>query len=65
MMAALDVYDEEPLPPEHPLRRMHNVVLTPHLGFVARPVFERFAAGVVECLTAWLRSEPLPRVLKA
>ena len=65
MMAALDVYDEEPLPPEHPLRRMLNVVLTPHLGFVARPVFERFAAGVVECLTAWLRSEPLPRVLKA
>jgi len=53
------------LPPEHPLRRMLNVVLTPHLGFVARPVFERFAAGVVECLTAWLRSESLPRVLKA
>lgn len=65
MMAALDVYDEEPLPAEHPLRRMHNVVLTPHLGFVAQPVFERFAAGVVECLCAWLRGESLPRVLTA
>jgi phosphoglycerate dehydrogenase-like enzyme len=64
-MAALDVYDEEPLPVEHPLRHMPNVVLTPHLGFVAQPVFERFAAGVVECLTAWLRGEALVRVLPA
>ena len=64
-MAALDVYDEEPLPADHPLRRMSNVVLTPHLGFVAQPVFERFAAGVVECLSAWLRGEPLVRVLSA
>jgi phosphoglycerate dehydrogenase-like enzyme len=62
-MAALDVYDEEPLPPDHPLRRLHNVVLTPHLGFVAQPVFERFAAGVVECLSAWLHGDALVRVL--
>ena len=64
-LAALDVYDDEPLPADHALRRMHNAVLTPHLGFVAQPVFERFAAGVVECLTAWLRGEPLVRVLTA
>ena len=64
-MAALDVFDEEPLPADHPLRRTPNVVLTPHLGFVAQPVFERFAAGVVKSLEAWLRGEPLPRVLNA
>ncbi len=64
-MAALDVFDEEPLTADHPLRRMHNVVLTPHLGFVAEPVFERFAAGVVECLHAWLHGKPLVRVLQA
>ncbi len=64
-MGALDVFDEEPLPADHPLRRLHNVVLTPHLGFVAQPVFERFAAGVVECLAAWLNGEPLPRRLAA
>ena len=63
-LAALDVYDEEPLPADHPLRGMPNVVSTPHLGFVAQPVFERFAAGVVECLTAWLLGEPLPRLLR-
>jgi phosphoglycerate dehydrogenase-like enzyme len=64
-MAALDVFDDEPLPADHPLRRLPNVVLTPHLGFVAQPVFERFAADVVECLAAWLRGETLPRLLRS
>ena len=62
-IAALDVYDEEPLAADHPLRSLKNVVLTPHIGFVSQPVFEAFARGVTECLRAWLLGEPLVRPL--
>ncbi|HZZ93316.1 MAG TPA: D-2-hydroxyacid dehydrogenase family protein [Usitatibacter sp.] len=64
-IAALDVYDDEPLPPGHPLTRRENVVLTPHLGFVNDPVFSKFGPGVVENLLAWLDARPLPRLAKA
>ena len=63
-IAALDVYDEEPLAAGHPLRSLSNVVLTPHIGFVSQPVFEAFARGVTECLHAWLRGAPIVRPLK-
>ena len=62
-MAAIDVYDEEPLCPDHPLRKVPNVALTPHIGFVSQPVFEAFARGVTECLRAWLHEEPIVRPL--
>ena len=64
VMAALDVYDEEPLAADHPLRSLKNVVLTPHIGFVSQPVFEAFAVGVTEALRAWLHGEPIVRPLK-
>jgi phosphoglycerate dehydrogenase-like enzyme len=61
-IAALDVYDDEPLAANHPLLARANVVLTPHLGFVNDPVFAKFGPGVVENLMNWLEGRPLVRV---
>ncbi len=60
---ALDVFDTEPLPPNDPLRAFPQVLLSPHLGFVAQPVFETFVRDARECVMAWLDNGPLPRVL--
>lgn len=62
-LAALDVFDTEPLPLSDPLRQLPNALLTPHLGFVTEPVFQRFATGVTECLNAWLAGAPLVRTV--
>jgi len=61
--AAIDVFDEEPLPPGHALASHPRAVLTPHTGFVARQVYRKFAGGVVECLEAWLAGKPVVREL--
>ena len=63
-IAALDVYDDEPLPPGFDLAKRENVVLSPHLGFVNDPVFSKFGPGVVENLLAWLQGKPLVRELQ-
>jgi phosphoglycerate dehydrogenase-like enzyme len=60
--AALDVYDEEPLPAEHPLRAAPRTLLTPHLGYVTHGTYEVFYRDAVEDVAAFLRGEPV-RVL--
>lgn len=64
-IAALDVYDDEPLPAGFALSKRDNVVLTPHLGFVNDPVFGKFGPGVVQNLVAWLDARPLPHPLSS
>jgi D-3-phosphoglycerate dehydrogenase len=57
--AGLDVYDIEPLPREHPLRALDNVVLSPHLGYVTAENFRTCYAGVVEDIRAYLDGKPI------
>ncbi len=60
--AGLDVFDIEPLPVDHPLRKMDNVVLTPHLGYVSEQNYKHYFAGVVEDIRGFLDGKPV-RVL--
>lgn len=57
--AGLDVYDTEPLPPDHPLLALENTVLTPHLGYVSAQALAEMYRQVVEDLAAHLRGEPI------
>ena len=49
-MAALDVFEQEPLPSDHPFRTMEQLTLSPHLGFVANPVYATFTETVADHL---------------
>jgi phosphoglycerate dehydrogenase-like enzyme len=60
--AGLDVFDIEPLPPNHPFRRLPNVLATPHLGYVTAENYRALYGGAVEDIAAWLDGAPL-RVL--
>ncbi|MEA2937564.1 MAG: glyoxylate reductase [Alphaproteobacteria bacterium] len=57
--AGLDVYDIEPLPLDHALRRLDNVVLSPHLGYVTQENFRGSYSGVVEDIRAFLDGKPI------
>jgi phosphoglycerate dehydrogenase-like enzyme len=57
--AALDVYDEEPLPDNHPLRKLDNVVLTPHLGYVTIENYRKCYSDAVDDIRAFLEGHPI------
>jgi len=62
--AGLDTFDVEPLPVSHPLRKLDNVVLTPHLGYVSQEGYSVYYTQMVENIKAWLAGSPV-RVMKA
>jgi len=57
--AAFDVYDREPLPAEHPLRRAPNVLLTPHIGYVTEENYRSSYPQIVENVVAFLDGNPV------
>ena len=60
--AGIDVFSVEPLPVEHPFRKLDNLVLTPHLGYVTEDSFRNHYRQMVEGIDAWFKGEP-PRKL--
>ncbi len=61
--AGLDTFDIEPLPLNHPLRKLDNVVLTPHLGYVSQEGYRVYYTQMVDDIRQWLAGTPV-RVLK-
>ena len=59
LIAALDVFDDEPLPPDHPLRSLPNSVLTPHLGFGVEETWLQTYPQSIENVLAFLDGTPV------
>lgn len=57
--AALDVYDQEPLPQDHPFRYEPGILATPHVGYVTRESYQVFYEGAIEAIEAWRDGSPI------
>jgi phosphoglycerate dehydrogenase-like enzyme len=57
--AAIDVFDQEPLPLDHPFRRLANLLATPHIGFVSRDLYTRFYQDTAQNIRGWLDGHTL------
>jgi phosphoglycerate dehydrogenase-like enzyme len=60
--AAIDVFSVEPLPVDHPFRKLDNIVLTPHLGYATEEGFSNHYRQMVEGIDAWFKGEPKQRL---
>jgi phosphoglycerate dehydrogenase-like enzyme len=60
--AAIDVFSVEPLPVDHPFRKLDNIVLTPHLGYVTAESFRNHYSQMVEGIDAWFKGEILRKL---
>src|ERR1700733_341168 len=57
--AGLDVFDHEPLPIDHPLRKLDNVIVTPHLGYVVEETYRIYFSDIVENILAYFAGTPI------
>ena len=60
--AALDVYDQEPLPKHHILRKTKNLILTPHIGYVSEEAYENFFNGYLKGIEAFINNNPINQI---
>ncbi|MDB3914664.1 D-2-hydroxyacid dehydrogenase family protein [Alphaproteobacteria bacterium] len=60
--AALDVFDQEPLPAGHVLRKTKNTILTPHIGYVSEEAYEIFFNGYLKAIEAFLNGNPINQI---
>jgi D-3-phosphoglycerate dehydrogenase len=60
--AGIDVFSVEPLPTDHPFRKLDNMVITPHLGYATEEIFRGHYTQMVEGIDAWFKGEPLRRL---
>jgi len=60
--AGLDVFDQEPLPPDHPILSAPNTVLTPHLGYVTRENYRTYFEGAVEAILGYIAGTPVREI---
>ncbi len=60
--AALDVYDQEPLPRDHILRKTKNLILTPHIGYVSEEAYEKFFNGYFKAIEAFINKKLINQI---
>ena len=60
--AALDVYDQEPLPRDHILRKTKNLILTPHIGYVSEEAYKKFFNGYLKAVEAFINKKQINQI---